>query len=110
MVIDHDEPRLCDSALVRAFDFLGKRWNGIILGSLLNGPASFSELRRGVVGISDSVLSERLVELSGAGLVTRRVDEGPPVAVSYALTDSGKGLLPTLRELTTWASANLPVA
>ncbi|MCU1550111.1 MAG: ArsR family transcriptional regulator [Glaciihabitans sp.] len=107
---DEHEPRLCDSALVRAFDFLGKRWNGIILGSLLNGPASFSELRRGVVGISDSVLSERLVELSRAGLVTRRVDEGPPVAVSYTLTDAGLGLLPALRELTVWSSANLPVA
>ena len=106
---DEHEAPLCDSALVRAFDFLGKRWNGIILGSLLNGPAGFSELRRGVVGISDSVLSERLVELSGAGLITRRVDEGPPVAVTYTLTSSGQALLPTLRELTAWSTANLPV-
>jgi DNA-binding HxlR family transcriptional regulator len=101
------EPRLCDSALVRAFDFLGKRWNGVILGTLINGAASFSELRRSVTGISDSVLSERLSELATAGLVVRTVDAGPPVAVAYGLTSAGEALLPALRELTDWSSANL---
>lgn len=99
---------VCDSALVVAFGFLGKRWNGVILGTLMDGAASFSELRRGVTGISDSVLSERLSELGAAGLVTRTVDEGPPIAVAYALTPSGAALLPALTELTTWARANLP--
>ena len=28
---EHEE-RACDGALVRAFSFLGKRWNGVILG------------------------------------------------------------------------------
>jgi DNA-binding HxlR family transcriptional regulator len=107
MMIDEHEPRLCDSALVRAFDFLGKRWNGVILGTLINGPASFSELRRSVGGISDSVLSERLTELAGAGLVLRTVDTGPPVAVGYTLTPAGTALLPALRELTTWSTTNL---
>ena len=101
-------PPVCDKALVRAFAFLGKRWNGVILGTLIEGVASFSELRRAVDGISDSVLSERLAELAGAGLVSRTVDAGPPVAVAYALTPSGAALLPALRELTTWARGNLP--
>lgn len=101
-------PPVCDKALVVAFEFLGKRWNGVILGTLLEGAASFSELRRAVTGISDSVLSERLSELSTAGLVSRAVDEGPPIAVAYALTKSGAALLPALTELTTWARANLP--
>lgn len=104
---EEHEPRLCDSALVRAFDFLGKRWNGVILGTLINGSASFSELRRGVIGISDSVLSERLTELVGAGLVQRTVEAGPPIAVGYALTSAGKALLPALRELTSWSTTNL---
>ena len=104
---EHHAP-VCDKALVHAFGFLGKRWNGVILGTLMEGSASFSELRRGVEGISDSVLSERLTELAGAGLVLRTVDAGPPVAVAYALTESGVALLPALTELTTWARANLP--
>jgi DNA-binding HxlR family transcriptional regulator len=102
------EPRECNAALARAFEFLGKRWNGVLLATLLNGPATFSELRRSVHGISDSMLSDRLGELCRAGLVSRTVDEGPPVAVGYELTASGGALLPALHELTTWADQNLP--
>jgi DNA-binding HxlR family transcriptional regulator len=105
--VDHD-PRVCDGALARAFSFLGKRWNGVILGTLVNGSAGFAELRRAVAGISDSVLSERLTELTRAGLIARSVDEGPPIAVTYCLTESGAALLPALKELTTWAVENLP--
>jgi DNA-binding HxlR family transcriptional regulator len=104
---DH-EPRACDAALARAFGFLGKRWNGVLLGTLIAGPAGFAELRRAVAGISDSVLSDRLGELCKAGLVQRSVEQGPPIAVDYRLTPAGKALLPALRELTTWAHDNLP--
>jgi len=104
------EHRSCDAALARAFDFLGKRWNGVILGTLVTGPAAFSELRRAVVGISDSVLSDRLTELAHAGLVLRSVLEGPPVSVSYQLTPAGQALLPAMRELMIWANENLPEA
>ena len=104
--VEH-EPRVCDAALSRAFEFLGKRWNGVLLGTLISGPAGFSELRRAIAGISDSVLSERLSELATAGLVLRRVSEGPPVSVEYSLTPSGQALLPALDALTTWAAKNL---
>lgn len=100
------EPRACDAALSRAFEFLGKRWNGVLLGTLIQGPAGFAELKRGL-GISDSMLSDRLVELTRAGLVERAVDAGPPVAVSYALTENGRAVLPALQALTTWARENL---
>jgi DNA-binding HxlR family transcriptional regulator len=103
------EPRACDAALSRAFEFLGKRWNGVLLGTLIQGPAGFAELKRGL-GISDSMLSDRLVELSRAGLVERTVETGPPVAVSYALTDNGRAVLPALQALTTWAHENLTAA
>jgi DNA-binding HxlR family transcriptional regulator len=99
---EHDAV-MCDVALSRVFDFLGKRWNGLILGMLGGGPVGFAALARAVQGISDSVLSERLTELGRAGLVTRTVDVGPPVAVSYQLTESGRALLPAMRELIRWA-------
>ena len=111
MTADRDvvrDPRQCDGALARAFGFLGKRWNGVILATLLNGPAGFSELKRAVHGISDSMLADRLTELGRVGLVERSVDEGPPVSVSYSLTPAGQALLPVLRGLTTWAENNLP--
>ena len=98
----------CDGALVRAFRFLGKRWNGVILGTLTNGPAGFAELGRRVEGISDSVLAERLSELQEAGLILRQVQAGPPVSVTYALSTSGSALIPALHELSVWAEENLP--
>lgn len=101
-------PEACDQALARAFGFLGKRWNGLILGVLGGGPASFSGLRRAVGGISDSVLSDRLTELALVGLVQRTVDDGPPVAVTYQLTEAGLALTPVLEQLTTWARTSLP--
>lgn len=97
-----------DAALVRAFDLLGKRWTGVVLGTLRGGPAGFRALARSVEGISDSMLSDRLGELCDAGLVTRTVTEGPPLSVTYALTDAGRALLPALEQITRWAEEYLP--
>jgi DNA-binding HxlR family transcriptional regulator len=102
----HAAPQ-CDAALSQAFALLGKRWNGMILGSLMEGTAGFAEIRRALVTISDSVLADRLAELTRAGLVVREVDEGPPVAVRYRLADSGVALIPVLRDLMDWARQNL---
>jgi DNA-binding HxlR family transcriptional regulator len=100
----------CDGALSQVFAILGKRWNGIIVGALSDGPASFSQLGRGVTGISDSVLSDRLSGLAAAGIVTRLVDSGPPVSVSYALTEAGRALVPALDELRRWAEQHLTMS
>lgn len=102
-----EELHVCDAAVTLAFSVLGKRWNGMIVSSLGGGPTSFVALRRSVAGISDTVLSDRLAELADAGLVARTVDAGPPVTVTYALTASGRGLLPILDQLGQWAAANL---
>jgi DNA-binding HxlR family transcriptional regulator len=99
-----------DAALVRAFDVLGKRWTGVVLGELSAGPAGFRALGRAVEGISDSVLSDRLTALGAAGLVRRAVDEGPPVSVAYELTGSGRALLPALEQISRWAEQHLPPA
>src|SRR5687767_14064381 len=91
---DADTCKRGDAALTRAFRVLGKRWSGVVLGSLSPGPAGFRELSRAIGGVSDSVLSDRLSELTKAGLIARTVDEGPPVTVAYALTESGRALMP----------------
>ncbi|MGH3417521.1 MAG: winged helix-turn-helix transcriptional regulator [Actinocrinis sp.] len=94
--------------LERAFRFLGKRWNAVALGHLAARPAGFRELSRAIDAISDSMLSDRLAELTAGGLVSRTVDAGPPVAVSYALTERGRALMPALVQIAQWAEANLP--
>ncbi|HEX3791032.1 MAG TPA: helix-turn-helix domain-containing protein [Pseudonocardiaceae bacterium] len=97
----------CDAALGRAFEFLGKRWNGAILVSLGRGPAGFAELRRGVGGITDSVLSDRLTELTLVGLIARTVSDTRPPTVTYQLTNAGTTLMPVFEQLATWAGKNL---
>jgi DNA-binding HxlR family transcriptional regulator len=102
-----DGEHACDAGLVRAFEFLGKRWSGVILGSLSTGPVGYAELRRGVGAITDSVLSDRLTELVAGGLIKRTVTDARPPGVTYALTDAGKALFPILQELAQWADAFL---
>ena len=102
-----DAEHTCDAGLVRAFDFLGKRWNGIILGSLSPGPVGYAELRRGVGSITDSVLSDRLTELTAAGLIERTVTDTRPPGVTYGLTAAGSALLPILHQLAAWADRHL---
>ena len=38
--------------LGRVFDLLGKRWTGLVLGALMEGPARFSELARTIDSVS----------------------------------------------------------
>jgi DNA-binding HxlR family transcriptional regulator len=94
-------------ALTAVFALLGKRWSGLIVGTLLSGPARFSEILRQVHGVSERMLSGRLNELVAAGLVERTVLDGPPVGVEYRLTPRGEALRPALDELGRWATEHL---
>jgi DNA-binding HxlR family transcriptional regulator len=97
-----------DAALARAFAFLGKRWNAMLLGALSDRDSGFRQLARDVPGISDSMLSDRLSALAAAGLITRTVDEGPPTSVTYSLTERGRALMPALAQISAWAQEHLP--
>jgi len=105
---EHDDAApACDTAITLAFSVLGKRWNGMILSVLGSGVTSFVGLRKAVSGISDTVLAERLLELTDTGLVTRAVADGPPVTVRYELTVAGAELVPTISQLGLWATRHL---
>jgi DNA-binding HxlR family transcriptional regulator len=104
------EATACESLgepLSRVMTLLGKRWTGVVLGTLMQGPVHFNDLRRGIPGISDRLLNERLVELAGLGLVDRRVVAGPPLRVQYELTEHGYAIRPAINELTSWAEEHL---
>ncbi len=98
-----DQARECDERLTQAFALLGKRWSGVILGLLLQGPARFAVLARTIPGISERMLSDRLNELAEAGLIDRKVLDGPPLGVVYELTESGRAMGPGLLKLGEWA-------
>jgi DNA-binding HxlR family transcriptional regulator len=85
--------------LARAAEIVGERWTLLIARELLLGPRRFSDLRRGLRGISSSVLAERLAALEANGLVSHRELPPPTPAALYELTELGQGLYPALREL-----------
>ena len=97
----------CDEALTSVFSLLGKRWSGVVIGVLLERPARFAELARAIPGITESMLSTRLNELRDAGLLTREIIDGPPIASLYRLTPRGEALRPALDALGRWAHSHL---
>ena len=80
----------------------GKRRMIIIL-ALEDDPNRFGDLKRCIGDVTQSVLTENLRGLQRDGYVTRSVDPGPPVAVSYALTPLGRTLLEMLKPLVFWS-------
>lgn len=69
-----------------AFSLLGKRWNGLIIHVLLDGPKRFKDLTEMIPMISQKMLAERLKELEHGGIVERQVLPETPVKVIYQLT------------------------
>lgn len=84
-------------------EFLGHRWNGLILWHL-RGSLRHGELAARLPGISPKVLSDRLSALGQRGLVVREVGTGFPRTVSYALTPRGESLRFVLDGLELWSA------
>jgi DNA-binding HxlR family transcriptional regulator len=96
----YDDP----CGVARALDLVGERWTLLVVRELLFGPKRFSDLVRGLPGMSQNVLSQRLRELGDAGLLERR-RLGPPVSGQvYELTERGAALRPVVIELARWGS------
>ncbi|WP_046174317.1 winged helix-turn-helix transcriptional regulator [Domibacillus indicus] len=86
----------------KAMQLLGKRWTGLVIKQLLNGPQRFSEIKAGFP-ISGKLLTERLKELEEEGIVTRKVYAEVPVRVEYTLTEKGRALKAVINEIEHWA-------
>ena len=87
----------------QAIQLLGKRWTGLILDTMLEGPQRFCEMTAIVEGLSDRVLSDRLRELESEGVVERVVYPRIPVRVEYRLTEKGRDLRPVVQAIHQWA-------
>ena len=87
-----------------AVELIGRRWNGVILQRLFDGPLRFGELRDRIPRITDAMLSQRLKEFEAAGIVERTVTIGRPVEIRYQLTDIGERLSPVFDAVATWGA------
>ncbi|MDF2892922.1 MAG: HxlR family transcriptional regulator [Clostridia bacterium] len=86
-----------------AFALLGKRWNGLIIRGLLEGPKRFSDISNMIPQLSDRILVQRFKELEAEGIIKRTVYPETPVRIEYELTDKGIALKPAMDEVQKWA-------
>ena len=87
----------------QAIELIGRRWAGAILRALMSGRARYADLRTVIPEISDRMLSERLKELEGEGIVARFVSTDAPVRVEYELTEKGRDLDKAFQAVAQWA-------
>jgi DNA-binding HxlR family transcriptional regulator len=88
----------------KAIEILGKRWTGLILRILQDGPKRFSDFTENIPGLSAKVLTVRMKELEQQGIVCRSVYAETPVRIEYSLTDKGMALQPVLDAIQSWAT------
>lgn len=87
----------------RAAEIIGSRWAGAVVRSMLGGATRFGEIRAGIDGITDRVLSKRLKDLEREGILNRTVFNDTPVRIEYHLTEKGRALSPVIDAMTEWA-------
>jgi DNA-binding HxlR family transcriptional regulator len=82
---------------------LGKIWALLILKKLLeNELTRFNEIKKAIPMISNTVLSERLRDLEGHSLITRKIYTEVPLRVEYSITKQTHELGKILKQLDSW--------
>ncbi len=79
-----------------AAEVLCERWVPLVLREVMYGAARFSDIARGVPLMSRALLSRRLKELEGSGILGKSQD-------GYRLTPAGEALRPLIEEMGLWA-------
>jgi len=89
--------------LARALDVVGERWTLLIVRNLLLGPLRYSELLRGLPGITTNLLAKRLREMEAHGIIERTGGGARADGTSaYGLTPPGQALEPAIHALGRW--------
>ena len=79
------------------------RWTPLVVESLRDGPARFTEIRRRIGGVTPKVLTQTLRSMERDGLLTRTEHGGVPPRVDYDLTSLGRSLSEPMSQLRHWA-------
>lgn len=94
--------------IVYALSIIGQKWKIPILWHLADeGTLRYNELKRGVYGITNIMLTKSLQELEEHHLIHREQFDTIPPKVEYSLTERGKTLIPLLREFDMWGRSQI---
>ena len=92
---------------IKNIRILEEKWTLLIIKTLLEKDKSFSMIRKEIFGISDKILSQRLLEMKKEEILKRYVYTDIPVKVEYGLTAKGRNLKKAVSELTLWSSTHM---
>lgn len=82
---------------------IGGKWKAILINAIYHtSPARFGELRRSVIGITQSMLTSQLRELEDDGIIRRKIYAEVPPKVEYTLTEFGHTLSPIIQSMAKW--------
>ncbi|MBY0377898.1 MAG: helix-turn-helix transcriptional regulator [Gammaproteobacteria bacterium] len=98
------QPLNPDCPINATIRILGGKWKVLILFHLNQGTKRFNELRRGMPGVTQRMLTNQLRELETDKIISRKVYPEVPPRVEYTLTAIGKTLTPVLEALQKWGA------
>lgn len=90
-------------ATSHAMELIGDRWTYPVLRELMLAPKRFAELEASLPGITPAVLTARLRQLEGSGLIRRTTLPAPARVTAYAITSWAGELRPVFEALARWA-------
>ncbi|MFI6273936.1 winged helix-turn-helix transcriptional regulator [Streptomyces sp. NPDC050988] len=82
-------------------DQIADKWSMMVM-ALLERPTRFNELKRGLEGVTQRVLTQTLRRLERNGMIQRKVLPTSPVGVEYSLTPLGESLREPFGHLYGW--------
>ena len=86
----------------RTAEIVCGKWTLLVIRDLAEGRSRFCELERSLHGISPRTLSLRLRALEEEGIVERQTFPEVPPRVEYALTETGRALVPLIEDMRTY--------
>jgi len=85
-------------------DLIEGKWTTLLIRELLAGKRRYSELQRGLPGISPKILTARLRFLEQKKLIHRSVFPTIPPTTEYELTKAGRGLEKVIQAMAAFGS------
>lgn len=87
-------------------EIFGGKWNSRVLCVLAaSDTLRYSELRKEMTNITDTVLTATLKHLIAHDMVQRQSFDEIPPRVEYSLTEKGASVIPILQSICQWAGA-----
>lgn len=92
------------SSVKTTLDVIGGKWKPLIMFLLTERTMRFSELQKGIGGITQKMLTQQLRELENDKLISRKVYAQVPPKVEYSINTYGKTLIPVFKTMHHWGS------